>query len=205
MRSDVIILILAAGSSARMRGQDKLLNRVQGESLLHLQARLALETGCPVVVVLPDDTQMRSRALGDLNVTIAKAPNSNGGMAVSIQCGLTAARGLPGEPLGIMILPADMPDFNLAALNTVLDAFASDPARIVRATSETGQPGHPIIFPQFLWNDLAQITGDTGGKAVLENHPNHIRHITLPGDMAITDLDTPEEWELWRAARSDRR
>ena len=52
---DAHILLLAAGSSSRMRGGDKLLEPVAGRPLLTRIAEAALATGLPVHVALPPD------------------------------------------------------------------------------------------------------------------------------------------------------
>jgi CTP:molybdopterin cytidylyltransferase MocA len=100
-----------------------------------------------------------------------------------------------------MILPADMPELTAEALTTVIASFEAVPDRIVRARSASGQPGHPAIFPRSLWPELSAISGDTGGVSVIRAHPERVTFVNLPGDMATLDLDTPEEWQAWRARR----
>ena len=63
---EVCILLLAAGASSRMRGGDKLLERVDGVPLVRRQVLAALATGCEVVVCLPDSTGPRFAALDGL-------------------------------------------------------------------------------------------------------------------------------------------
>jgi CTP:molybdopterin cytidylyltransferase MocA len=56
-----------------------------------------------------------------------------------------------------------------------------------------------VIFPRDLWSDLARVTGDEGGRAVIQANKGRVRVIPLPGQMATLDLDTPEDWAAWRA------
>ncbi len=200
------ILILAAGSSTRMRGADKLLQPVAGEVLLHRQARMALETGCPVLVVLPPDRPARVAALAGLTLAgpglaglglrLVVAAEAHLGMSASIRVGVAAARA--AGLAGVMILPADMPEFEAADLRLMAEVFAADPSRIVRGTSTAGQPGHPATFPADLWGELEGLTGDEGGRSVLARHADRVVLVPLPGAAAITDMDTPEEWAAWR-------
>ncbi len=201
MATLVVILILAAGSASRMRGRDKLLEPVHGEPVLRRQVRLALATGCPVIVALSPDHPKRRGALAGTDATLIDVPDAATGMAASLRQALRVARTMTSVAEGVMILPADMPDFTEIALKTVASIFASDPQRIVQATSATGTPGHPVIFPRDLWQELGCITGDTGGRAVLRAHLDRRVAVPLPGDMAITDLDTPEAWAAWRTGR----
>ncbi len=204
MVHDPVILILAAGSSSRMGGRDKLLEDVDGEPLLRRQVRIAGQTGCPVLATLPPDRPARGAAIADLPMTHLIVPDAAAGMSASLRHGVQAARRLWLDASGLMILPADMPDFTGAALLTVINAFRANPTKIVRATTADGRGGHPAIFPADLWADLARASGDTGGRHVLTGHADRILTIPLPGQMATTDLDTPEDWDAWRKARSGR-
>ncbi len=197
MTASVVILILAAGASSRMGGQDKLLQDVHGEPLLRRQARLASETGCPVLVALPPDRPARQAALAGLAVGQVTVPDPGMGMSASLRAGLQAAGAF--APAGLMILPADMPDFTVAALSALIAAWRKDPSRIWRGQAATGQAGHPAIFPPDLWPALDRTMGDQGGRQVLADHADRVSLLPLPGLMAVTDLDTPEDWADWRA------
>ena len=48
-----------------------------------------------------------------------------------------------------------------------------------------------------LWQELAKITGDEGGRSVLKRHADRVRLLPLPDRMAVLDLDTPEDWAAW--------
>jgi CTP:molybdopterin cytidylyltransferase MocA len=195
----VAILILAAGSSSRMRGMDKLLEPVDGAPMLRRQTLMALATGCPVLVALPPDRPERTAVLAGLEVVQVRVPDAAKGMSASLRRGAEQAGRLPQT--GLMILPADMPELTAEALTTVIASFEAVPDRIVRARSASGQPGHPAIFPRSLWPELSAISGDTGGVSVIQAHPERVTFVNLPGDMATLDLDTPEEWQAWRARR----
>jgi CTP:molybdopterin cytidylyltransferase MocA len=108
----------------------------------------------------------------------------------------------PGAQDGLMILPGDMPDFEAAALSQMINRFLVEPDLIVRGGTDTGQSGHPVIFPRDLWPDLATLTGDEGGRSVLRQNQGRVRVIPLPGPMSFLDLDTPADWAAWRNRNS---
>ncbi|MFN3938195.1 MAG: NTP transferase domain-containing protein [Gemmobacter sp.] len=197
----VAILIPAAGSARRMRGRDKLLEPVDGVPLLRRQARAALAVTPLVVVTLREAAGDRAAALAGLAVRIVELGAAAAeGMAASIRHGVAAAEGTGADALAI--LPADMPEIGADDLARVLTAQAEDPRAILRGAAEDGTPGHPVLFPRDLWPDLARCSGDEGARAVLRRHADRIRAVLLPGRHALTDLDTPEDWAAWRAARS---
>lgn len=189
--TDVTILIPAAGASSRMRGQDKLLQDVDGEPVLRRQARIA-QTLAPVVVTLRDPDPERRRTLHGIDVTILTVPDAALGMSASF-------RAVAGTDSAVMILPADMPDLTRDDLADMIAAFRTAPDQILRG-SAGATPGHPVIWPRGLVPGFATLTGDEGARALLRLHP--VRLHPLPGQHALTDLDTPEDWAAWRAAQA---
>jgi molybdenum cofactor cytidylyltransferase len=198
MAPTVHILILAAGASSRMRGIDKLLQPLEGRPLLRHIADIALGTGSPVAVTLPPLGAARQLALEGLPLHLITVPDASLGMSRSLVRGVQALTEVGPED-GLMILPADMPGFTTAALDRLIAAFRSDPTRILRGGTADGQPGHPTIFPHDLWPALARVTGDEGGRSVILANKARVRVMLLPGQMALLDLDTPEDWAAWRA------
>ncbi|OYX43248.1 MAG: hypothetical protein B7Z02_09590 [Rhodobacterales bacterium 32-67-9] len=194
--TDLAILVPAAGASRRMRGSDKLLEEVGGEPALRHTAGLAVETGAQVIVTLPASGPLvpaRRAVLMGLGVRVVPIPDAHEGMAASLRAG---AQNI-GQAEGLMVLLPDMPDIDGADLTRMIAAFAADPTRPVRATTEDGtEAGHPVILPRRLMQEMAVLTGDRGGRVVLEGEA--VRSVALPGRRAVTDLDTPEDWEAWR-------
>lgn len=196
MMSKMFILIPAAGASSRMRGRDKLLESVDGKPMLRLCAERALDTGAEVVVALSALRPDRFEALADMPVNIVEVTNAQEGMGVSISTAMASIG--PGKP--VMILPADMPELKAADLQKVMTAFSRDPTRIHRGASAQGKPGHPVIFPARLTEGLRILKGDEGAKKQLV--AEEVRLCPLPDQHALTDLDSPEDWDAWRAKRS---
>ncbi len=187
------ILILAAGASRRMRGADKLLERVDGEAQLRRIARTALGLGAPVYVALPPDRPLRRQALDGLSVRIVEVADAATGMAASIRAGVEAM-----TEGAVMILLADMPELTTEDLAAMIAEHRGAPGRIARATSAAGQPGHPVIFPAESRPALLTLTGDTGARDLIASMAGRTLHVALPHDHAVTDLDTPEAWAAWR-------
>lgn len=192
------ILILAAGSSSRMRGGDKLLERIDGAPQLARIAKAALTTGCPVAVALPQNHPKRAACLAGLAVQHVTVPNPEDGMAASLTAGLAA---LPVSA-PVLLLLADLPDITAQDLQLFLAAWAKAPDAILRGTAGDGTAGHPVGFPPDLRAELLGLTGDQGARAVLARHKQRVLPVALPDTHATTDLDTPEDWALWRASRT---
>ncbi|MBK1634394.1 nucleotidyltransferase family protein [Rhodovulum adriaticum] len=194
---DLLILLPAAGRSARMGGQDKLLMPVDGEPLLRRQVRAALATGQRVLATLPRGrATARAAALAGLAgpLTIAEI-DAEEGMAASLRAGAKAAQA--AHAAGLMVMLPDMPEIGASHVARLARAFAEVPERPLRATDMAGIPGHPAILPARLFPALAGLRGDAGARALLQRE--NVRLIPLAGRAAITDLDTPADWAAWQS------
>ena len=197
---DLPVILLAAGSSSRMRGRDKLLEVVEGEPLVRRQALLARAvTTAQVIVALPPRPHPRYAALEGLDVTRLEVPDADEGMNASLRAAFGA---LHADAPAAMVLLADMPDLTENDLNCVLQAVdLNSDILIWRGTSANGAPGHPLVFAAALFPHFAQLTGDTGGQEVVAQARGKIVLIPLPDSDARADLDTPEDWAEWRAQK----
>ncbi|MFG6500346.1 NTP transferase domain-containing protein [Sulfitobacter sp. 1A13191] len=190
------VILLAAGASTRMRGRDKLMEDIGGEPLLRRQARLARGIG-PVTVALPPAPHPRYTALSGLDITPLPVPEAAEGMGASLRRAFAA---LPLDTPAAMVLLADMPALeasDLARLAAAVDLTGE--TLIWRATTEGGKPGHPVVFAAALFDQLKQLRGDDGGRAVVRAAADRMQLVPLPGQRARRDLDTPENWAAWRA------
>lgn len=191
------ILLLAAGASSRMGQRDKLLEPVGPEPLIVRLCRLGLATGLPMTVVLRPDRPLRLAAIDGLPVHRVIARNADLGMAESLKAGIAA---IPADS-DILLLLGDLPELDGEDLSSMAAAWQTYPGSLLRATDDMGIPGHPVVFPSELRPALLQLSGDQGAREILKAHSDHIVPVKLGGKHATTDLDTPEEWEKWRAAR----
>ena len=187
-------LILAGGASTRMRGVDKLLMDVDGEPQLRRVARRALALDVPVTVALRPGHPERAAALTGLDVETVVVPTAQKGMGETISGGV---RHLSGHERVLLML-ADIPDLDTAHMKAVIDAAARGRAGIWRGAAEDGSPGHPILIPKEFFARFSKLAGDDGGRSALKGAAVHTVRI---GPAARGDLDTPEAWTTWRAAR----
>lgn len=195
MRDPPAILVLAAGASSRMRGEDKLLRPVDGIPLILRAVRAACAVSGDVVVVLPPDPARRAW-LGDLPARLVEVKAR--AMSASIAAGVAAC-----PPGAVALHLADMPEIGAAELQTVSDAWRAGTAPILRAASAGGRPGHPVVFDAAFRDALMALSGDAGARDLLARE--QVELLRLAGRRALVDLDTPEAWAIWEAERRAQR
>jgi len=192
------ILILAAGKSSRMRGRDKHLEEIDGVPLLRRLALAALELGEPVFVALPALPHPRAEALSGLGVTLLAIPEAVEGMSGSMR---GAVARLP-ESEGFLLVLGDLAEIGADEMRAVLASRADHPHRLIwRGATQTGEPGHPILFAASLMARFAELSGDGGGESLVKPLKDQTHFVPLPGHAARRDLDTPEDWAAFRAMR----
>jgi molybdenum cofactor cytidylyltransferase len=195
----VTAILLAAGAARRMRGRDKLLEALEdGRPVLRHAAKAALASQAgDLVVVLPPDATARRAALAGTGARIVEAPDWAEGMAASLRAGLAA---VAPEADAVVLLLADMPEVGARDIDRLIAAF--DPAEgreLCRAVTADGTPGHPVLFGRRFFETLAALRGDRGAREVLREAAEFVTDVPTPGRAAAVDLDTPEDWDAWRA------
>ncbi|GGX46561.1 molybdopterin-guanine dinucleotide biosynthesis protein A [Tateyamaria omphalii] len=193
------ILILAAGAASRMRGTDKLLEDVGGQSLLAKQVKAAQAVSTDVRVALPPAPHPRYAIVERLGARPVEVSDAAEGMGASLR---TIFATLGPQVRYAMLLLGDLPDITDHDLRTVQKAAETHPEALIwRGATESGRGGHPIIFDRMLFPAFDQLCGDDGGRDIVRQAGNRVHMVPLPGSRARLDLDSPEDWAAWRAAR----
>ena len=195
-----VTLILSAGYSTRMRGDDKLLEKIDGISQIYRIAKAAVANGI-TYITLPAIDHPRERALSGLAVQKIFLNNKNTGMGASIAEGVKYIQDNESNVTGIIIIPADMPLIDSATIKAFYGAHSKYPGSIIQAADDEGS-GHPVLFPGHYFKNLMLLKKETGGKDIIKGSKN-IKILKFEGKVATLDLDTPEDWRNWRNERFD--
>lgn len=193
----VALIVLAAGRSSRMQGRHKLLEEINGLPMVRHSATTALASGLgPVTVVTGFQADAVCTALHGLPLTVIHAPDYSDGLSASLRAGL---RGCLPDCAGAMILLADMPEVTAETLRALYDGWRQGPPPAIAVTARNGQRGNPVLWDRAYFEDLCAVTGDTGGREVLQRHRAHVRMVESTGSAIFTDIDTPEDLAALRA------
>ncbi len=193
-------IILAAGSSSRMgAGRHKLLLPLGERSVLaHVLAATLASQARPIVVVLGHQTnQVResiSAYIADSAITIVENPEYQQGMSTSLRVGIQALMSLSHAIDGTLIILGDQPLITAHILDRLITTKQSTGKRIV-ASFYNGKRGSPTLFGACFFPELLEMTGDEGGRKVLERHQQGIARVEFKDETAGYDVDT---WEAYQ-------
>lgn len=188
-----VALVLAAGSSRRF-GDQKLLAPLSGRPLVRWAVESALGSDVDrVLVVVGEEGSAVRDALEDLPAAVVLNPDHQEGMASSIRVGVAA---LPDGVEWVVILLGDQPEVTPEVVNRVLEARGA--GRPMVAPVYRGRQGNPVAFHASVFPELEALTGDEGGRPLLERDPGRVTRLELDLPMP-RDVDTREDLLRLRA------
>ncbi len=210
-------IILAAGSSSRMgSGQHKLLLPL-GERpvLVHVIEAVLASQARPIIIVLGHQAeQVRTTItpyIRHSDTIIVENPYYAQGMSTSMRAGLQALidmntrnerSGQPSFPVdSALIVLGDQPLITPEIIDALINTWRATGKPIVAPLYE-GKRGGPTLFAASLFPELLAVTGDEGGRSVVERHRQGLETVELGSATASFDVDTWDAYqqvmEIWK-------
>ena len=190
-RERIAGILMAAGASQRL-GQSKQLLVWRGRPLIAHVAQTALDARLdPVIVVIGHRAGEMRAALQSLAVIVVENPRWPDGMSTSMHAGLSA---LPADVDAALFLLVDQPRITADYLRAMVAAYRASRKPIVVSAFQ-GKRASPTLFDRSLFDQLRRITGDVGGRAVIDASPNLVAMVEADDEATLLDIDTPEDWQ----------
>lgn len=197
----IAAIVLAAGSSRRFGDANKLLAEIEGQTLLARVIQAIEAAGiADIIVVTGHQPDLIKAAVAGPGRRFVHNDRHLEGMGTSVATGVAA---LGAAVDGVLIAQGDMPAVDadlVAALSRRFEAELCD--RVVFPRLADGRQGNPVIWPRRLFEELCRLTGDKGGKWLIEAEAERAAAISFQGDGASADIDTPQELAAYLAART---
>lgn len=199
-------IILAAGSSSRMGGgRHKLLLPLAGRPVLAhvIEAALASQAR-PIIVVLGHHADEVRAQIAPYTtqpgIILLENTGYTKGMSTSMRLGLEFLTSIdisPGSssPDSALIMLGDQPLITSQIINKLIQARHTTGKRII-APLYDDKRGSPVLFDASLFPELLEVTGDEGGRSVLERHRQEVSTVEVGNAMANYDIDT---WEAYQS------
>lgn len=190
----ISLVILAAGKSTRMK-ENKLLLKLDGETLIERVVKTAKGSSADeVIVVLGHEAEKVREQLVKLDCKLVVNENYMRGQSESVKVGLAA---VSSSAEAVMILPADVALIDAESINSVIDEHRKSKSHIVIA-SHKHQSGHPILLDRALFQEVSQIDESALGlKAVINRHRSEVKYVEVGTENVLIDIDTREEFDKY--------
>jgi molybdenum cofactor cytidylyltransferase len=198
----VAAVVLAAGRSTRMGGPNKMLAQLGGKPLVRMVAEQALASkASPVIVVTGHQADEVEKALAGLNVTFVRNADFASGLASSVKTGIGA---VPTDAAGAMVCLGDMPLIEAKLIDKLIGAFSPERGSLIVVPTCDGRRGNPVLWSRRFFGELMGLSGDIGGRHLVDHHSEAVVEVPVDGDGAFLDIDTPQVLEVvQRAAQAD--
>jgi molybdenum cofactor cytidylyltransferase len=185
-RPVVAALVLAAGSSRRM-GENKLLVEVEGAPMVArvVDAARASKVARVLVVTGHQAEAVRAALAGRAVETVHNDAHAEG-MASSLRAGLAAL----GAVDGVVVCLGDMPWVRAADLDALVDAFDPGGGRELCVAFHEGKRGNPVLLGARFFPEMMRLTGDSGARALLEEHAAEVVAVDVGHPGVLLDVDT---------------
>ena len=195
-------ILLAAGESKRMNGENKLIKEIEGIPLIKYSVKNILGSTVDELIIVTGYQKEIIENIIDKNKKIKFVYNKDfsNGMASSINAGLCE---ISTKAKNFFISLADMPNVNQNIYNKLIKGKNNyniklkpeNRKEIIIPTSD-GKDGNPVLFSIFMKTDIMKISGDRGAKEIIENKKNKILRIPFEGDGVILDFDTQDNFKI---------
>ena len=155
-------ILLVAGQSKRMNGENKLTKKIKGIPLIkHSVKNILASTIDELIIVLGYQKEIIEKLI-DKNNKIKFVFNIDfeSGMASSIKTGLN---NLSDKTKAFFICLGDMPMVNHEIYNQLIKS--KDKKEIIVPTYK-GQQGNPVLFNKSMKERIMNIAGDIGAKKI---------------------------------------
>jgi len=159
-------VVLAAGMGTRFEGGNKLLAEIDGTPIVRRAASTLVDASLDAVVaVLGHESDAVTEALDGLAVWTRYNPAYADGQSTSVATGIEVAREHAWD--AAIFALGDMPDVDVATVETLVAAYAEGRGTVLAPAYE-GTRGNPVLFDSDHFDALADVTGDRGGRDIIE-------------------------------------
>lgn len=192
MPGPIVGILLAAGRGSRF-GTDKLLHPLADGTPMAVAAARNLSPACDrLIAVLRPGSEILAGLLAAAGCETVICPDADAGMGHSLALGVRESAAAAGWIVVLADMPFILPSSH-CAVATSLRAGAS-----LAACEFGGKRGHPVGFAAQWFDQLAQLTGDQGGKSIVQAHRRELVLCPVDDPGVLRDIDRPEDLqETW--------
>ena len=185
-------ILLAAGQSKRMNGENKLTKKIQGVPLIKHSVKNILASSIDkIIIVLGYQNEIVKQLIDqDKKIKFVINKNFSNGMASSIKTGL---KHLPENTEAFFICLGDMPAIDKNIFNILIKSKGDKEIIVPNYKSEQG---NPVLFSKTMKNEIMNIEGDAGAKKIIKLNKDKILNIEVNDQGIMKNFNTPKDFSF---------
>ena len=183
-------ILLAAGQSKRMNGENKFTKKIQGIPLIkHSIKNILFSSIDELIVVLGYQKEIIEKLINKhKKIKFVFNKDFESGMASSIKTGLN---NLSKKTEAFFICLGDMPLINQDVYNQLIRSRNN---KEIIVPTYKGQQGNPILFSKSMKSIIISIEGDIGAKKILEQNKDKILKVKIDNINITKDFNTKDDF-----------
>ena len=187
-------IVLAAGYSRRMNGQNKLIKKFKSKHLInHILDTLIKSKINKIIIVLGfQNSKVKKIMVKNNKISFVYNKNYKSGMASSIKSGL---KRISKISIGFLIVQADMPLVSRKIINSLYYALKNSDKEIV-APIYKKKMGNPIGFKNSMVKKFNKIKGDSGAKKMIKRNEKKLALINVNSKSISIDFNTQRDFSI---------
>ena len=190
-KSDIAVLIIAAGYSSRMHEFKPLLPLGKTSALQRLIETYKTHGLNHIYVVVGHRHKEIEEVLKNENVTVVYNEAYDKGMFSSIQKGLCS---IDERVSAFYMNPVDIPLITVHSLERLFEAYVREKKGVIYPTF-LGHKGHPPLIDMKYKEHILSSDGEGGLKRVLEAFNEDALYVSVYDQAVLMDMDTKEDYE----------
>ena len=187
-------IVLAAGQSKRMGGDNKLIKKYNKKYLInHIIGTLIKSKVNKIIVVLGfQSSKVKRIIIKNKKINFVFNKNYKSGMSSSIKTGL---KRISKKSIGFLIVQADMPLISKKIVDTLCYAVRNNNKEIV-APIYKRKMGNPIGFKRSMTRILNKTSGDSGAKKIILGNKKKLGLIKVNSKSIFKDFNTKRDFSI---------
>jgi len=185
-------ILLAAGKSKRMNGENKLCKKLHGIPMINHSIKNILSSSIDeLIIVLGHENKVVQNLIKKNNkIKFILNNKYETGIASSIKTGIKC---LSINSKAFFICLGDMPMVNKNVYNKLINSRKNEDIII---PTYKGIRGNPILFSKSMINQIMNIEGDIGAKNILNINKNILLHIEIDDEGIRKDFNFIENFNF---------
>ena len=189
-------ILLAAGQSKRMNGENKLIKKYNKKYLINhiIDTLIKSKVDKTIVVLGFQSSKVRKITIKNKKINFVYNKNYKSGMASSIKTGL---KRVSKKNIGFLIVQADMPLISKNIINYICYAIKNNKKEIIAPTYK-GKIGNPVGFKISIIKKLNKIREDYGAKKMIQKNKIKLALIKVRSKSILKNFNTQKDFLINR-------